>query len=719
MLKRYALPLLAPAAVLAMLIFSVAPAGAETGYANLCPSLQTAFCAAATSEEEVGAATVDNSSGASAGDVWIIHHDRENDGNAEKLLKFDAAGNLLGEINEANLSGGARAISGGNNFFSQVTVDPTDGDVYASDSDSNVHTGTVTKFSSAGVFQFQLTGSETPQGSFYPFGVAVDPSNGDLYVSDSEHGEIDKFTSAGVYIEQFPVPLPSDGSGGLAIDAKGNLFLSVGRSALGPGENVMTEYNSTGAPVDCPDGSNVSLPEGGTGEVAVDPSDNHLFVGEGNGLEGGFIAEYSSFCAIEPSTKLGVSSGGFGVNASTHDVYAGISAQGESGAIFGQVTKPDVTTATLVTGITRTSAVVSGTVDPDETSVTTCEFEYGTTVNYGQSVPCAQTLPLSGNAPVTVTAEIKGLALPPATLMHFRLKAGNSNGADAGRDETFNLESLLPPVIGGLSTSGVTQFAATLNGTLETDEALVAYHFEYGMSTAYGQLAPVPDGFTPITTATVPVSEKIAGLQADTTYHYRLVASSPGKTGLDSPDETFTTAGIAAPLVNTGAAAGVGLGSATLSGTIDPQGWETTYSFQYGTSTAYGANWPTIPVALGGLSGAQPVSVFLENLQPSTLYHYRLVASNGGGTSYGPDQTFTTGEYPVSIVAQAPLLSGAAILFPTEAGTVPTVTPKSLTRAQKLAKALKACTKKPRKDRAGCEKQARKRYGPPAGKKKG
>jgi hypothetical protein len=39
-------------------------------------------------------------------------------------------------------------------------------------------------------------------------------------------------------------------------------------------------------------------------------------------------------------------------------------------------------------------------------------------------------------------------------------------------------------------------------------------------------------------------------------------------------------------------------------------------------------------------------------------------------------------------------------------------TVKSLTRAQKLAKALKACRAKPEKQRAGCEKQAEGRYGP-------
>jgi hypothetical protein len=41
----------------------------------------------------------------------------------------------------------------------------------------------------------------------------------------------------------------------------------------------------------------------------------------------------------------------------------------------------------------------------------------------------------------------------------------------------------------------------------------------------------------------------------------------------------------------------------------------------------------------------------------------------------------------------------------------PKAKPKELTRAQKLAKALKACRGKPRKKRAACESLARKRYG--------
>jgi hypothetical protein len=57
-------------------------------------------------------------------------------------------------------------------------------------------------------------------------------------------------------------------------------------------------------------------------------------------------------------------------------------------------------------------------------------------------------------------------------------------------------------------------------------------------------------------------------------------------------------------------------------------------------------------------------------------------------------------------------LSGAGNLTPPANVSPPSpIKPKALTGAQKLARALRACAKKPRKQRAGCETQARKRYG--------
>ncbi|MGH2853814.1 MAG: hypothetical protein ACRDLF_06445, partial [Solirubrobacteraceae bacterium] len=314
-------------------------------------------------------------------------------------------------------------------------------------------------------------------------------------------------------------------------------------------------------------------------------------------------------------------------------------------------------------------ATLNGTLEPAGAD-TRYYFEYGPTEGYGSVSPALPGTD-AGEAFETVRAQTQIAGLKPATVYHFRLVGTSSFGTTRGADVTFSTppREFNPPVISGLPASSVGQFAATLNGALQTREALVNYHFEYGTSTAYGQVAPVPDNYAPITTSTVPVSQPVGGLQAGTTYHYRVVASSPGGTEVAGPDETFTTLPVPAPTVQTGGASGVGVGAATLSGTIDPHGWDTTYLFQYGTSAAYGLSWPTVQVDMGALEGPQPVVVGVPNLLPGTIYHYRLVATNGGGTSYGPDMTFTTGEYPAQLIQEPVALR--TLLVPSGKGAEP------------------------------------------------
>lgn len=316
-------------------------------------------------------------------------------------------------------------------------------------------------------------------------------------------------------------------------------------------------------------------------------------------------------------------------------------------------------------------------------------FEYGETEAYGSVGPA---LPGgdAGSAFKLEDLQLRVSGLKPYVIYHFRLVASNSFGTTRGADETFSTTGLIPaPVVEGRAASGVSQFTATLNGALQTGEALVGYRFEYGTTTAYGQVAPVPDGYTPISSQTVSVSQPVNGLQAGTTYHYRLVASSPGGTEVAGPDETFTTSAVPVPAVLTGGASGVGVGAATLSGTVDPQGWDTSYYFQYGTSAAYGSSWPTVEVEMGALEGAQPVVVNVPNLLPGTTYHYRLVASNGGGTTYGPDMTFTTGEYPAAIIQEPSTLR--TLLVPTSENTK--TTPKKTKKKTKKTKKHKTTKK--------------------------
>jgi hypothetical protein len=84
--------------------------------------------------------------------------------------------------------------------------------------------------------------------------------------------------------------------------------------------------------------------------------------------------------------------------------------------------------------------------------------------------------------------------------------------------------------------------------------------------------------------------------------------------------------------------------SASLGGSYVGDGQDTHYYFEYGTGTGYGHNAPAPPGNdAGSASGEQSVApVAVTGLKGDTTYHYRLVASNSYGTTYGGDRTFTT-----------------------------------------------------------------------------
>ena len=98
------------------------------------------------------------------------------------------------------------------------------------------------------------------------------------------------------------------------------------------------------------------------------------------------------------------------------------------------------------------------------------------------------------------------------------------------------------------------------------------------------------------------------------------------------------------PLVVTGSVTNLASTGATLNGTVNPRGLSTSYYFQYGTTTSYGMT--TTTTAAGSGSSAVTVSKAITGLQSERTYHYRLVASSSGGTTYGSDATFTTTGQP-------------------------------------------------------------------------
>lgn len=97
----------------------------------------------------------------------------------------------------------------------------------------------------------------------------------------------------------------------------------------------------------------------------------------------------------------------------------------------------------------------------------------------------------------------------------------------------------------------------------------------------------------------------------------------------------------AAPVVATGGAESVTTGSAVVTGVVNPSGAATTYRFEYGTSTTYGLTTPDQDA--GGGTADVNGQARLTGLSAGTTYHYRIVASQGGGVpETGGDRTFTT-----------------------------------------------------------------------------
>ena len=90
---------------------------------------------------------------------------------------------------------------------------------------------------------------------------------------------------------------------------------------------------------------------------------------------------------------------------------------------------------------------------------------------------------------------------------------------------------------------------------------------------------------------------------------------------------------------------------ATLHGRVNPRSLATAYFFQYGPTTAYGAQSATAGAGSG--TTAVNVSAPAGGLQPNTTYHFRLVAHNASGTAVTGDRTFRTPAVALAVVLGA------------------------------------------------------------------
>jgi hypothetical protein len=307
-----------------------------------------------------------------------------------------------------------------------------------------------------------------------------------------------------------------------------------------------------------------------------------------------------------------------------------------AGAAPAQASMAPTVATGAASAVSQTSGTLNATVNPNGAEVSDCHFDYGTTLLYGSSVPCSA-LPGAGTSSVAVSGAVGGLSAE--TTYYFRIVATNAGGTEYGVDEALTTLPE-PPMVVTEPASAVAQTSATLHALVDPEGTPVrSCRFEYGTTNSYGSSAPC----TPSPgseESPVPVSAAIAGLSTNTTYHFRISATNSGGTSRGS-DETFKTP-TNTPTVVTEPASAIALTTATLNATVDPNGGEVSKcEFEYGTSEAYGQ---TAPCSAQPGSGTSPVTVSaaIGSLAMNTTYHFRISATNAGGTSKGSDQPLTT-----------------------------------------------------------------------------
>jgi hypothetical protein len=180
-----------------------------------------------------------------------------------------------------------------------------------------------------------------------------------------------------------------------------------------------------------------------------------------------------------------------------------------------------------------------------------------------------------------------------------------------------------------------------VEAVLDAEGSPTKYHFEYGETTGYGsQTAPASLSEEKGLFAAVPVTADLTGLKPNTVYHFRTVTEDTNGHTTFGPDATVTTS---PPVLIAGeSATQVTPESARLNVEINPQGAATSYRYEYGPTEAYGQSVPTPDAEAGDEEVSAAHSITLEHLTASTVYHYRVVASNVFGAVQGPDRVFTT-----------------------------------------------------------------------------
>jgi len=416
-----------------------------------------------------------------------------------------------------------------------------------------------------------------------PAGIVVG-GNGNLFVTDLNHGRVQKFGPNGEYQSQFG----TEGSGngqfqlpfGISLDPAGHVFVAD------LGNHRVQELNANGKFIQQFGPGEGSLPLSTPYDVVADKA-GHIFVSdifrgavyeysvEGTGPEGNHLLAVAPYTSGE---RESLSPAGLGYESAAGNVWGvdftgnkvdeyqldcGGCAEhpafspkfGTTGSELGQLQGPYDVAA-------RPSGSVL-VVDQENNRIQQFTQDGKLLGHFGELGSGSGQL----NEPFSIATG----------------KGGGIYVADAGNNRIERWRQPAKPEATTQAASSITVTGATLNASITPVGEATAYHFEYGTTTAYGQSAPVPDEAVGSGYEAVTKSKAIANLQPETTYHFRVVASSVEGTAYGE-DMTFKTGSFSIPTALSAMA------------TTEP------FNGSSESLAAFSANWQ----ALGWASGTTP-----------------------------------------------------------------------------------------------------------------
>jgi hypothetical protein len=530
-----------------------------------------------------------------------------------------------------------------------VAVNQATGDVYVADEDNH----RVQRFSATGAFELMwgrgvetgadafevctaaeapcLAGKDTGDGPGEfdePTGVAIDDSDGSIYVMDRDNLRIQKFTDSDTDVA-FALMFGDDVNGTAGAPNPDVCLPSetcrAGTAGAGPGQ--VGQASSSIAP-----------------RVIVQPAAPHdvLVADPANRRVLRFNADGTFESALGGA---GTDIGQFGVNQPLHlgvDAGGVLYASDSNGS--NRVQRYDLNASSFLSPIavtTLTGTPSSSTnglkVDPDSDRLY---------VARNAAIGVLE-LDISTSAPVHADTHVANVGVSPAGLEVNATTDELYVAATAGGHRVFFLNDVTMPSA-SMGVAGVTAHTVQLSGVVNPNGWAVpigtrtTHHFEYREVGDIAWTIANVDAVAGNGTSNVAAAMTLTGLEAGTAYEARLVAIKPfGAATTTTAPQAFTTSA-SGPAVDAAYVTRREAGSAVLNAAVSPNNMATTYRFEYGTTGAYGTSTP-IPDGSAGSGGtALVVSEPISGLQPGTEYHFRVVARNATGTTTTPDLTFTT-----------------------------------------------------------------------------